>query len=102
MEETESMAEIMANEETQNFVVRAFGEGGTAMYFIAVVGILTIVVIIKQIMALKDASIDKKDFNENLFGMILRGDIQQAIAYCDSRPARQSGFAGNTRARQVG
>lgn len=87
MEETEVMTEVMANQETQNFVLRAFEEGGTAMYFIAVVGILTMVVIIKQIMALKDASVDKKDFNENLFGMILRGDIQQAIAYCDSKPA---------------
>lgn len=87
MEETESMTQVMANEETQNFVLRAFDEGGTAMYFIAVVGILTCVVIVKQILALKDASVDKKDFNENLFGMILRGDIQQAIAYCDSKPS---------------
>ncbi len=87
MEETETMTEVLANEETQNFVLRAFEEGGTAMYFIAFIGILTIVVIIKQIMALKHASVDKKDFNENLFGMILRGDIQQAIAYCDSKPS---------------
>ena len=87
MEETEGLAEVMTNEETQNFVLRAFEEGGTAMYFIAIVGILTCVVIVKQIMALKDASIDKKDFNENLFGMILRGDIQQSIAYCDSKPS---------------
>lgn len=79
--------ELLENQETQNFVLRAFEEGGTAMYFIAVVGILTLIVIIKQIIALKDASIDAKDFNENLFGMILRGDIQQAIAYCDSRPS---------------
>lgn len=84
--EEDVMTNVMANEETQNFVLRAFEEGGTAMYFIAVVGILTVVVIIKQIMALKDASIDARDFNENLFGMILRGDIQQAIAYCDSKP----------------
>jgi biopolymer transport protein ExbB len=85
--EEEVMTNVMANEETQNFVLRAFEEGGTAMYFIAVVGILTVVVIIRQIKALKDASIDAKDFNENLFGMILRGDIQQAIAYCDSKPS---------------
>lgn len=83
----ENMTNAMTNEHAQNFVLRAFEEGGTAMYFIAVVGILTLVVIIKQIMALKDASIDKKDFNENLFGMILRGDIQQGIAYCDSKPS---------------
>ena len=87
MEETEAVTEVMANEEAQGFIVRAFEEGGTAMFFIAIVGILTLIVIVKQIMALKDASIDKKDFNENLFGMILRGDIQQAIAYCDSKPA---------------
>ena len=42
MEETETMAEVMANEETQNFILRAFDEGGTAMYFIAIVGILTL------------------------------------------------------------
>jgi biopolymer transport protein ExbB len=83
----ENMTQVMTNEETQNFVLRAFEEGGVAMYFIAVVGILTLIVIIKQIMALRDASIDKKDFNENLFGMILRGDIQQGIAYCDSKPS---------------
>ena len=86
-ETTDMMTDVMANQETQNFIFRAFEEGGTAMYFIATVGILTLVVIIKQIMALKDASIDKKDFNENLFGMVLRGDIQQAINYCDSRPS---------------
>ena len=86
-ETTDVMADVLANEETQNFALRAFSEGGTAMYFIAVVGILTIVVILKQIMGLRDASIDKKDFNENLFGMILRGDIQQSIAYCDSKPS---------------
>src|SRR5690606_22373559 len=30
--------------------------------------------------------IDKDSLNENLFSMILRGDIKQAIAFCDSRP----------------
>ena len=86
-ETTDVMTEVAMNEEAQNFVIRAFNEGGTAMYFIAFVGVLTLVVIIKQIMALKDAGVDKKDFNENLFGMILRGDIQQSIAYCDSKPS---------------
>lgn len=86
-ETTEVMTDVMTNEHTQNFVLRAFDEGGTAMYFIAVVGVLTLIVIFKQIMALKDAGVDKKDFNEHLFGMILRGDIQQSIAYCDSKPS---------------
>ena len=85
MEET--LTEQMGHGGAQNFVLQAFEEGGTAMYCIAVVGILTVVVILKQIIALRDSSIDKAHFNENLFGMILRGDIQQAIAYCDSQPS---------------
>ena len=88
MEETvETATEVMANEETQNFMLRAFEEGGTAMYFIAIVGVLTAIVVIRQILAMKDAGVDKKDFNEHLFGMILRGDIQQSISYCDSKPS---------------
>ena len=88
MEETvETATEVMANEETQNFILRAFEEGGTAMYFIAIVGVLTAIVIARQVMTMKDAGVDKKDFNEHLFGMILRGDIQQSISYCDSKPS---------------
>ena len=81
-EETE---EVVVEE--GNFIMNAFHEGGTAMYVILIVGILTVIVIGRQIMAMKDASVDKNDFNEHLFGMILRGDIQQSISYCDSKPS---------------
>ena len=37
-------------------------------------------------MTLRALSIDKVSLNENLFSMILRGDIKQAIAFCDSKP----------------
>jgi len=68
-------------------LLTAFEEGGLAMWIILGVLILTLFTIFKQITALKACGVDKQDFNENLFGMILRGDIQQAISYCDSTPA---------------
>ncbi len=37
-------------------------------------------------MALQKLTVDKSNITENLFTMILRGDIRQAIAFCDSRP----------------
>jgi len=83
----EGSEEIVAAVDEGSFIANAFHEGGTAMYVILVVGILTCVVIGRQFLAMKESGVDKKDFNENLFGMILRGDIQQAISYCDGKPA---------------
>lgn len=68
------------------FLQRAFQEGGPVMYIIALLGILALLLIIERFMTLKSMSIDKKEFNDNIFAMVLRGDIRQAIAYCDSRP----------------
>jgi biopolymer transport protein ExbB/TolQ len=70
-----------------NFIVHAFQAGGTAMWVIAAVGILTIILIIERFFTLRSISVDKQDFNEHLFGMVLRGDIRQAITYCDQRPS---------------
>ena len=69
-----------------NFVAKAFCEGGPVMYVIAVVGLFTAFLIIERWMTLRSLSIDKISLNENLFSMILRGDIKQAIAFCDSKP----------------
>lgn len=71
--------------EAQNFIVHAFNVGGVVMYVILALLVLTLIVVVKQLLILKDAGVDKSDFNEHVFGMILRGDIQQAISYCDSR-----------------
>lgn len=73
--------------ESSNFIVAAFQHGGTAMYVIAAIGILTIMLIIERFLTLRMLTVDKADFNEHLFGMVLRGDIRQAITYCDSKPA---------------
>lgn len=70
-----------------NFIIHAFTVGGPPMYVIAAVGILTVFLIIKRALALRSLTIDKNDFNEHVFGMILRGDVRQAITYCDSKPA---------------
>jgi biopolymer transport protein ExbB len=69
-----------------NFVSKAFCQGGAVMYVIAVVGLLTLFLIIERLMTLQRLTVDKSKINENLFSMILRGDLKQAIGYCDSRP----------------
>lgn len=69
------------------FIQRAFEEGGITMYVILLVGLVTVGLVVERLMTLKTLTIDKKDFTDNIFGMILRGDLRQAIAFCDSRQA---------------
>lgn len=71
--------------EQSNFVIHAFQAGGGAMYVIAAIGILTIILILERFLTLRSLTVDKMDFNEHLFGMVLRGDIRQAITFCDSK-----------------
>ena len=71
---------------TANYLVYAFDKGGPAMFIIAAIGILTVILILERFITLRAITVDKADFNEHLFGMILRGDIRQAITYCDSKP----------------
>ncbi|MCC7406179.1 MAG: MotA/TolQ/ExbB proton channel family protein [Bdellovibrionales bacterium] len=56
------------------------------MYLILIVGILTVFLVLERAMSLSKLTLDKTSLNENLFSMLLRGDIKQAIAFCDSRP----------------
>ncbi len=72
--------------DNSNFIVHAFKVGGPAMYVIALIGILTLILIIERFVTLRSLTVNKADFNEHLFGMILRGDVRQAITYCDSKP----------------
>ncbi len=69
-----------------NFIARAFCEGGLVMYVILIVGLCVLFLIIERLTALQRLTVDKESMNENLFSMILRGDLRQAIAFCDSRP----------------
>ncbi len=70
-----------------NFISKAFCEGGTAMYFIAAVGFLVIFLIIERFLSLKSLVLNKSNVCENLFGLLLQGNIRQAIAFCDTTPA---------------
>lgn len=73
--------------DNMNMVQRAFAEGGAVMYIIAVIGVLTLIVIIDRMLKMKGMSVDKKEFQDQVFRMINNGDLRQAISYCDSRPA---------------
>ncbi|AFY00502.1 adventurous gliding motility protein R [Bdellovibrio bacteriovorus str. Tiberius] len=70
-----------------NFIQRAFAEGGFVMYVIAVIAILALFVIIERMMKLKNLAVDKKEFTDQIFRMVVAGDLRQAISYCDARPA---------------
>lgn len=69
-----------------NFIARAFCEGGPVMYLIAVIFLLTVFLIAERAMTIPKLTVNKNSLNENLFSMILRGDIKAAIAFCDKTP----------------
>jgi biopolymer transport protein ExbB len=56
------------------------------MWVIAFIGLCVAFLIVNRLVALNRLTVDKTNITENLFTMILRGDIRQAIAFCDSRP----------------
>jgi len=68
------------------YLQRAFIEGGPVMYIILFIGIVTVLLIVERLITLKSVSVDKKDFMDQLYAMILRGDLRQAISYCDTKP----------------
>ncbi len=78
---------IPTTAENGNFIIDAFRGGGPGMYPIAIVLVLTLFIIVERWFTLRRLSVDKEDFNEKIFGMVLRGDIRQAVTFCDSRPA---------------
>lgn len=73
--------------DNMNFIQRAFAEGGFVMYVIAVIAILAVFVIVERMMKLKNLSVDKKEFTDQIFRMVVAGDLRQAISFCDARPA---------------
>jgi biopolymer transport protein ExbB len=82
-EKVEPVAQAAAD--NMPFLQRAFIEGGSVMYVILLIGIITVLLIVERFLALKNLSIDKKEFTDNIYGMIMRGDLRQAITFCDSR-----------------
>lgn len=70
----------------ENFIFNAFCEGGPVMYIILVIAAITIFLVFERFMALQRLTVDKTSMNENLFSMLLRGEVRQAIAFCDRKP----------------
>lgn len=86
MNPTTAAAAVSATD-NMNFIQRAFAEGGVVMYAIAVIAILAIFVIIDRMIKLKNLSVDKKEFTDQIFRMVVGGDLRQAVSFCDARPA---------------
>jgi biopolymer transport protein ExbB len=78
---------VVNNAEAMNPILRAFAEGGFVMYVILVIGVVVMALVIGRFMALKSLRIDKKEFSDQIFRMIIGGDLRQAISYCDSKQA---------------
>jgi biopolymer transport protein ExbB/TolQ len=57
------------------------------MYVIAVFAILTVILVVERMMKLNTLLVNKKDFTDIIYRMVISGDIRQAIAYCDQRPS---------------
>lgn len=75
-----------ANTENLNPILRAFIEGGAVMYVILVIAVLTLVLVVERFLTLKSLRVDKKEFTDQIFRMVVAGDLRQAISFCDSKP----------------
>lgn len=75
-------------QEQTNFIIRAFNEGGIpVMSIIAIILALALFIIVDRLLKLRTLIVDKKEFTDQLFRMVVAGDLRQAISFCDSRPA---------------
>lgn len=79
--------EPTATVEQVHWFIKAFQDGGNAMVLIAIVGIITLVLIIERYWALHRLIVDKEDFTSKIFPMILSGDLRQAISFCETKSA---------------
>ena len=70
--------------ESASGLYKPFCEGGVVMYVIAFIGCLVLYLMLERAFTLKRFKINKDVLSERLFGMILRGDIRGAVAFCDS------------------
>jgi biopolymer transport protein ExbB len=84
------VAATVVSSDNMPFLQKAFVDGGAVMYVILILAILTVLLVVERFSTMSKLIVNKKDFTDNIYGMILRGDIRQAISFCDSRPASLS------------
>lgn len=68
-------------------LTQAFHDGGSVMYIILVIAVLTVLIVIERFTKIRAMSVDKKEFTDQVYRLVVAGDIRQAISLCDSRPA---------------
>ncbi|MES3036555.1 MAG: MotA/TolQ/ExbB proton channel family protein [Bdellovibrionota bacterium] len=77
----------IATADTSFSLLRAYIEGGWVMNVILIFAILTIILVVERFIKIRSLTVDKKEFTDQIYRMVLAGDIRQAISFCDSRPA---------------
>lgn len=83
----EEITEAVGHCSTQvGFIAKHFCEGGTAMYYIAGIGIVTLLLIVERFLSLRSLSISRESINSGVFSAILSGNLKSAIAFCDTNP----------------
>ncbi len=79
------MNQVVNTAENMNPILRAFIEGGFVMYVILVIGALAAMLIFDRLLVLKSLRLDKKEFSDQVFRLIIGGDLRQAISFCDTK-----------------
>ncbi len=74
-------------ESYNSWIAVHFCQGGFMMLMIAVIFLLTVFLIVERLIALSKQGVDKGSVSSNVRGMLLRGDVRQAITFCDKSPA---------------
>lgn len=81
-------ASAVATETAYQFsLTQSFRDGGSVMWVILIFAILTVLIVVERFMKIRSMSIDKKEFTDQIYRLVVAGDIRQAISLCDSRPA---------------
>lgn len=81
-------ATAVATETAYQFsLTQSFRDGGSVMWVILIFAILTVLIVVERFMKIRSMSIDKKEFTDQIYRLVVAGDIRQAISLCDSRPA---------------
>ncbi len=74
-------------ESYNSWIAVHFCQGGFVMLLIGVIFLLTLFLIIERFIALSKLAVNKASVSSNIRGMLLRGDVRQAITFCDKTPA---------------
>ncbi len=81
---------VVDNQGFGYFLARAFSAehgGGFMMWVILLVGVMLVFLIIERVMSMRKMRVDSVSLNDGLYRMVVRGDINQAVSFCDTRPA---------------